>query len=83
MVVGAESSFGAGGLSRHQNGVRQDESFQPSCKSRNLTESGYSDTSENSEIPQLPGTFVEFMFFSPGFTAVDAARLLLQRSYVF
>lgn len=63
VVVGAESSYSAGGPSRHHKGVRQAWSFQPSCKSKNLTKSGYSHTSENSEIPRLLGTFVEFIFF--------------------
>lgn len=33
------------------NGVRQAEQFQASCKGRNQTKSGYSDTVENTETP--------------------------------
>lgn len=46
-LLGAVSSYSTRGPSLYYNGVRQAEQFQPSCKRRNETKSGYSDTVAN------------------------------------
>lgn len=48
-LLGAVSSYSTRGPSLYYNGVRQAEQFQPSCKCRNETKSGYSDAVANKE----------------------------------
>lgn len=66
VVAGAVLTYSAGGPGLHCSGVSQAKQFQPSCKGRNRTKSGYSDTVENTETPQPPRTSPKSLHTSAG-----------------
>lgn len=79
VLAGAVLTYSTGGPALHRSGVSQAKQFQPSCKGRNQTKSGYSDTGENTKTPQPLRTFLWSLHSSTGNHSF--AKLLFARHF--